>query len=516
MPAHHNQPADGFVPAAPSGTRRRVELRWDACGAVMAIVVSAFGLGLINPSGYPLKTRLLAMVVIGIGAAPMIRWLLRRRPTGMPVFEIYMLFHAICFGYAGLMPQASTLTARIPVSLDEWDTALIAVAASLCCTAAGYYGYTLLRPPSSRTLAWPFRFDASALRLALPAILLAITSTYMLRQSIPLVLQQVTQVVVLLWFVILVVAALRREIPGPVRSLILYGLVPINALLFSTFADAALYGLFGILIPVGLARFVVSKRVPLILSGLVILVFVALQPVKGDYRRGAVGRPTDASPIVDFASLALERFAGQRDAGFSTWDWFADAFKRLNHLHVTAAVIADTPAYVPYAAGETYAPLVTKWVPRMLWPDKPLEAQGNAWAQRYGYLYKGDDVTSFNLPFIPEMYMNFGYPGIVTIACLLGVMMGFVASRLWMHEGDCSLIAYGIVIALPFLTPESNLSLLLGRGLISAAAGYGSLAIMALVLPGLRVGRTSVVAPVSPSLRVVSGSDWSGRVAAGK
>lgn len=486
------EPHGGFALAATArGNARRgrgTAQRIDAWGFLLGVVLVALGLMVGNPSDYTLKTRLLALLVIAIGVAPMVRWLFLNRRVGLPIFEIFMLFHAICFGVAGFMPQASTLTARMPVSAEEWDAALVVVAVSLCCTAGGYYLCTSVWPRAAGSMPWPFRFDSSALNLAVPAMLLLMTPLYVFRKTTPLVLQQVTQVVVLFCFLILVAAAFRKEIREPRRSLIIYGLVPANALLFSASDDAGLYGLFSILVPVALTRFTVSRRLPWVLGGLVVMAFVVFQPVKGDYRglrrSGDAGTP---SAIVAFPSLAVERFAGQRDSGSTAWDWFADAFRRLNHLHVTAAIIADTPAYVPYSGGATYAPLVTKLIPRALWPDKPAETQGNAWAQRYGYLYSGDDVTSFNLPFLPEMYMNFGYPGIVVIGFMLGGLMGFVASRLWMREDDSSLIAFGIVIALPFLTPESNLSLMLGRAVISAVVGYFSLVVMAQLLPGMRV-----------------------------
>ena len=122
-----------------------------------------------------------------------------------------------------------------------------------------------------------------------------------------------------------------------------------------------------------------------------------------------------------------------------------------------------------------------------------MEDQGNAWAQQYGYLSSEDDVTSFNLPFLPEMYMNFGYPGLIVIGSLLGALMGLLSRKLWTREGDCSSIAFGILVGIPFLTPESNLSLLLGQAAIGGAIAYSSLLAATLLFPALRVKRTTVL-----------------------
>jgi hypothetical protein len=448
-------------------------------------------LAIANPSEYGMATRLLALAVIFIGTAPLARWLFQPDRQGLPVFELFMVFHAICFGFAGLMPQASSLTTRSALSTDEWNAALVAVAISLSCTVAGYYfgASRFARPRAAET--WPFRLSPSLLSLAVPALLALVVAFFMFANSIPKDLHQTIQTVVLFWFIILVTAAFHRDIQGLRRLVVIYALVPLNALLFSSFANATLYGMFGVLIPAALARFTASRRVPWLLAGLVVAMFLVFQPVKSEYRNRVGGADSSPSAVVDFTSLAIERFSGQRDAGSTSWEWFAEAFRRLNHLHVTAAIMADTPGFVPYADGATYAPLFTKLIPRVVWPGKPIEAQGNAWAHRYGYLDGSDDVTSFNLPFLPEMYMNFGYPGIIVIGCALGLFMAFAATRLWMLDGDSSLIAFSILTALPLLTPESNLSLLAGRAAISGVAAYGSLMLMSVMLPAMRASKRS-------------------------
>lgn len=65
----------------------------------------------------------------------------------------------------------------------------------------------------------------------------------------------------------------------------------------------------------------------------------------------------------------------------------------------------DTAALDRGAVGKTiYLPLLTKMIPRSLWPNKPDERFGNDWARRYGYL-RDDYSTSYNLPWLPEQYM---------------------------------------------------------------------------------------------------------------
>jgi hypothetical protein len=457
---------------------------------VLLVAMAALGLAMVNPADHSLKTRFLSLVLIALCTAPLAHWLFQRERPGLPIFELFMLFHAICFGFAGMMPQASSLTTRTPVSEDEWDRALIAVLLSLTGTTAAYYIALARARSTARGDTWPFRFTPALFGLAFPGMLVLLTGVYVFRAAIPKEVNQPVQALVLFWFVVLVAAAFQDQLRQPRRSLVLFGLVPVNALLFSSFGDATLYGLFGILIPVALARFSVAKRLPWVLATVVVIVFVVLQPVKADFRtlasREKVGR---FDMVVDFPLAAVERFEAAKDAGMTPWDWFVDAFRRLNHLHVTAAIIADTPAFVPYAYGSTYVPLFTKLVPRAIWPNKPLEDQGNAWAQQYGYLSTDDDVTSFNLPFLPEMYMNFGYPGLMVLGILLGVALGITTSRVWSRDGDSSFTAFSILLATPFLTPESNLSLLLGHAVIGGTTAYLSLLVLQSQIPDVRVTR---------------------------
>jgi hypothetical protein len=48
----------------------------------------------------------------------------------------------------------------------------------------------------------------------------------------------------------------------------------------------------------------------------------------------------------------------------------------LAQFTIFASVICDTPATVPYCKGETYAPLLTKLIPRFVYPDQPQELSG--------------------------------------------------------------------------------------------------------------------------------------------
>ena len=73
-----------------------------------------------------------------------------------------------------------------------------------------------------------------------------------------------------------------------------------------------------------------------------------------------------------FLSLAYEyvdRMGYSSDFSVSQMDSMA----RINHIFEFAAVIDETPNRIPYWGGETYKPLVTMFIPRIIWQNKPEE-----------------------------------------------------------------------------------------------------------------------------------------------
>lgn len=431
---------------------------------------------LLNPFDYEIETRFLALLAFVIGVMPMARWLFLRDRAGMPIFEIYMLFYAICFGFAGFMDQKSTLTARSMVTMGEWQDGLLAVIVSLVCTAAGFYLFLHLKRKTYTPALWPFILNPTNSSRIVHFVLPVLLTVFLLGNWIPTELIQIVQLWSLFWFFVLVVASIKKVLTRTQR-LIVFLLIPANALVFSGFSNAVLYGLFQVLVLVALAFFSLRRRIPYVIISVVVITFILLQPVKGEYRsmKWAGSEISNKVNVVDFFELAIDRLSEHYKSGGTTWEWFNLAFMRINHLHVAAAVIADTPSVVPYQYGKTYSSLFTKLIPRILWQDKPEERTGNQWAHMYGYLYRDDTVTSFNLPWLPEMYMNFGMAGVIILSLIVGILLGFLTSRFWMHQGDSTFTAFSLVLALPFLTPESNFSLLFGRAIIGAIVAYFSM-----------------------------------------
>jgi hypothetical protein len=85
--------------------------------------------------------------------------------------------------------------------------------------------------------------------------------------------------------------------------------------------------------------------------------------------------------------------------------------------------------------GETMLYLTYVFIPRFLWPEKPIIQQGAWFAERIGLAYRNEAGfvnNSINMTIYGEAYLNFGYLGIVLICFLFGYFLNF----LWKSSGE--------------------------------------------------------------------------------
>ena len=126
-------------------------------------------------------------------------------------------------------------------------------------------------------------------------------------------------------------------------------------------------------------------------------------------------------------------------------------------------MVDDTPQKVPFLSGESYKPLMTAVVPRLIWPDKPEERFGNTFGKRYGFLPEAEDGTnSVNCPWLTEMYANFGVTGVMVGMFVVGLMIAALEWFLchWTMTPYEQII--GASILFPLFYQDSNFSLMVG------------------------------------------------------
>jgi hypothetical protein len=153
----------------------------------------------------------------------------------------------------------------------------------------------------------------------------------------------------------------------------------------------------------------------------------------------------------------------------------------------TAHIMNAIPRLLDYQLGKTVALLALAWIPRDLWPDKPVVNVDNT----LGMAISGTTLYgSSGLPpgIVAESFWNFGYPGIVVGCFLLGFLLRWVDTNFREHWRNRNAV---LLYVLAFMQ--------LGVAFAGSSAG-SSLAEFALVLlPLALVLHAITVTPKAPT-----------------
>lgn len=456
------------------------------------VVFTLWWVWIANPFAKPFESLLLATLVVLAGCWPLFRWLGDRDRDAIPVLAMHALFYAVVFGVPGFLEPGRMFSLGWTTE-GQRQAALLMALMGLAALYAGYYGLGRLVRSDLARFRWPLQVRHGAYPLLVTAgYPLLLLSQWFVGQLDIGVLSQILSAVDTFLFFLILHGLFSARFGGFAKVLVLWVLVPYKLLIATGLAESHIAGFVVSGIAIGITYAATRRRVPYFWVVAVIAVFALLQPIKGEYRYQVWKQGLEAGPIEKlqlFTRMGWNYYFSGEGGGGAAEEGIDKTFDRINHLMVTAAIYADTPERQPFLHGQSYLPLLTKWIPRFLWPGKPEEDFGNRWAQRYGYLGAYDYRTSFNLPWLPEMYMNFGYAGVVGVNLLVGLLFRFLAVNLWQRPRDSSAFAFGMVMGVSLMFVESNLSLMLGREIIVVVALVVIGFVASRLLPGIFVWR---------------------------
>jgi hypothetical protein len=420
----------------------------------------------VNPDQRPRENLVLASLTVAAGCLPMVRFLRGGKTVQIPAFEMQCLFLACCFGFPGFLrtPRVDA-TFRLTVSdaamADAMQCSLLGI---LCLQAAYYISRKWFRNVRPWTPNYGLRQkEMESLGWSLFAAGWVVSTGSRLIQIT--VLSQITGYAANLGFFLLVTLAVEKKVSLRSRLLIYGFLMPYICVYSSGLRNGQLAGVAFFAVWVSLILMRARGRIawPLIVAPMVL--FLVFQPVKFYVRSMSWGQHKQLSLLETFEaySTGFLKYYGsfeafQKNAGENA----ENSFTRINHLVTTAVVIDATPTRVPFSYGRSYLPLLAKPIPRFLWPGKPEERSGNEWAHAYGLLGRDDLSTSYNLPWLTEMYMNFGWSGVVAIMFMLGVIYRWLWQRFMVSPQSSLQYVVGLAIASGLVFAESNLSIMLG------------------------------------------------------
>ncbi len=100
---------------------------------------------------------------------------------------------------------------------------------------------------------------------------------------------------------------------------------------------------------------------------------------------------------------------------------------RVSYKPTIELIVERVGTAAPFQHGKTLAPLLSSFVPRFLWPDKPDLSVGQ-YFNRELHISDAED-TYISTTMLGEMYWNFGWFGIVAGFLVFGYGLGFIDRR---------------------------------------------------------------------------------------
>ena len=118
---------------------------------------------------------------------------------------------------------------------------------------------------------------------------------------------------------------------------------------------------------------------------------------------------------------------------------------RFDYSELLGYIVVHVPRDYPYWNKQSYTELPFVIVPRVLAPFKPRNTLSNQFGRLYGTLAPNDFGTSANTPIQVEAWANFGAPGLVGIAVLVGLLLGIAEG--WFDARRPDGFVLGVILA---------------------------------------------------------------------
>ena len=171
-----------------------------------------------------------------------------------------------------------------------------------------------------------------------------------------------------------------------------------------------------------------------------------------------------------FQFMSLIRFnngiENLEDSKFSVYGPIELAILATNFVDIskTAHIVNAIPNKLPFAYGETYSTIFFAWIPRSIWPSKPVSNVDNTIGIKvFGSNTYGSGAVPPGL--FAELYWNFWYPGVFIGCFLVGIILKRISSFFQQNMCNMNLIIIYVVnfmfIGISFLG-SSFTSILIG------------------------------------------------------
>jgi hypothetical protein len=450
----NEQQAETDKKTRPVGSRRMVPIA-ASVAVVIAVVLYQTRPGMISPLG-----AILALMTCAVGMLPTLFYVLRDDRT-IPFFPAVGLFQVFCFGLSPFLlplawPDAPPIEywgGRLTLTSESIETLALVLVGTLALVAM----FFLVRRAGLGWLPVP-RIRERAGGNASLVLLSGLTLAHLAYKFFPGLsripsIGQFLEPVGYVVFSAFLILLLKRKTRGLYTVLAVLALVLLAAVRIETFNFTQL--MIPCLCVVAALVYTRAYRLASLLGVLLVLSLPAYELTSTvRYTQGGFMKKAEQFVLTVDGYIKGARRDGATSATQS-------AVRRISHAWLFTHVVQKSPEQVPFWGGETYKPLFTAMIPRVIWPNKPLEITGGLFGKRYDLL-KPTSQTSLNLPWHIETYANFGSLGVVIGMALIGAFLA-VLDKLLNAPGRRELeIGLGLGILIPLTFQDSNFSLMVG------------------------------------------------------
>ena len=436
--------------------------------AALALFSMVLLLVIFNPFGKTTESMFLSSLLILVSIIPFFIWRRKknRNVVVMGVF-FYGFFHLVGYGFSGfishetgilIMQNFSDSFNRYQVSESAENTAKMLVILHLLIVFSGFVILQMFfkNPKTEKDQKKKSKESVTAYRSVVVLCIFFTAVEFFRVAGIPpfsFIEGIIFAIVSFFAYMYLFYFVFYLDYGGwPTKILAILGCLIIRGTLLS-------WSQMGPYAEVGLILLLISiqkGRIPIAPAALLLLAFIIYQPMKGVIRS-----------MQDYGGFGL---AESISTGFEvieddTYLTLIDiATQRINYNLLLGSMVdnigvTNEDDYIGWKGYENVSYVL---IPRIFWRDKPEDNFGNEWAVQAGWLGRGDRFTSYNLPWLPQMYLSFGITGIIVGSFLVAIGLFLLERYYWTITPNAwtFAMAYSIIRAIIHL--ESDFVLAFG------------------------------------------------------
>jgi hypothetical protein len=230
---------------------------------------------------------------------------------------------------------------------------------------------------------------------------------------------------------ILLIAYARRSFGGPVLLAMVLGMVVLQLLLGFVIDIKGTAVLGGVLVI--MTSVLIDGRLPKtwLFGGLLFIVLVF--PVFQAYRTAIHGeRGLSRTAVIENFGKVLQLTLAAEDRVNSGKDRALTFWERSSLKATTEIIVEKSGNGVAYQWGHTLSPILTTFVPRVLWSGKQ-EVETGQMVNKEFHMTDSDDIF-ISPSHLGELYWNFGWPGAILGMGFIGILVGWVGARFNLAE----------------------------------------------------------------------------------